>query len=133
LLNERIDLKQANPTVDFEPILIVINDIQPFCEMASEDTLSRMGAIINLAGNLNVYILVSGDPEAIATLNRSNKFAIGMVNKSSTILLGGSFKSHRLYTSKMTYSESEQPLPEGEGYMRTREDVIRFKAVSSEV
>ena len=54
---------------------------------------------------------------------------MGLVGGQTSILLGGSFRTHSVFRANLPYSEQEITLDEYEGYVVNKDKATRFKAM----
>lgn len=116
-----------------EPLVIVLRDLGRFYEPAQNETVRRLGTIVNLGQGLGVYLLVGGQSEEIDRLNLAgDSFVMSMVAKAASILIGGSFSSHGAFDSNLGYTESAEPLADGIGYFVKQRIAQKIKPVQSD-
>ena len=130
ILQERKTKYSNDSNVEFDPILIIIDDLKQCFDMISDDTAKRLEAIVRLGKGLNVNLLVAGNCDDIAKLyNQGEPFTMGLVNGQTNILLGGNFRTHNVFKANIPYSEQDTALSEYEGYIIYKEKALRFKAM----
>lgn len=130
ILQQRKDEYYKDNGINFEPFLIVIEDLKQCFELIKDETAKRMEAIIRLGKGLNVNLLVAGNSDDVSKLyNQGEPFTMGLVNSQTSILLGGNFRAHNVFKANIPYSEQEVLLDEYEGYVIHRGKALRFKAM----
>ncbi len=130
VLQQRKDEFNKDKNIEFEPILIVIDDLKQCFDLIKDETAKRLEAIIRLGKGLNVNLLVAGNSDDVSKLyNQGEPFTMGLVNGQTSIILGGNFRAHNVFKANIPYSEQDVLLDEYEGYVIHREKALRFKAM----
>jgi len=130
LLQERREQYGNDHTLNFAPVAIVIDDLKSCFESAREETINRLEAILRIGKGLNVNLFVAGQCEDVIRLHSQvEKLTVGLVGSGVSVLLGGKFNSHGVFTSSMSYGEKETELGTNEGYLLRLGNSTRFKAM----
>ena len=111
-------------------ILILIPDIQSCFDAISNDTARRLAAIVSLGEGLNVIVAVAGDSQQISKLyHGGEQFTMRMVQKGTSILLGGNASVHNAMTTDIPYSESKMQLASNEAYVVRDGKALKIRVV----
>ena len=95
-----------------------------------EKTAKRLEMIVKLGKGLNVFLIISEDPEELGKLaSVGNVVSMLMISSKRSILLGQSFKAHTVFRSDLPYNEAEAKLGEFEAYILKGEHAERFKTM----
>ena len=131
-LQQRLERKKKEPNATFAPITIVIDNYSKFFEKVSNETISRLLAIIKLGKDLSLRMVATCDAyELTAMVNKGEATTLSMVRSDYSIMLGGSINDHASITTKTPYAQKGTILNEHEGYLVEKMNCTRFKAMSS--
>jgi len=114
---------------DFQPIVIAIENYREMYEAITDLTAKRLSSIVNMCEGLGIYLVVSDNPENLKMLQGVEPIMRNMIATGTGILTGGTFYSHYVFTSGLSYTESQQELGEFEAYMVCGEKTVKFKTM----
>jgi len=130
LLQERSEQYKSGQKKDFEPILIVIDNLKEIFDGISDKSANRLNAIVALGKGLNVNLLVAGNCDDIAKMyNQGEPFTVGMVKSQIGVLIGGCFRDHNVFKSNLHYSEVDTELNDYEAYLVIKEKATKIKVM----
>jgi len=131
-LQQRLEHKQKEPNATFAPITIAIDNYSKFFEKVSNETISRLLAIIKLGKDLSLRMVATCDAyELTSMVNKGEATTLSMVRSDYSIMLGGSINDHASITTKAPYAQKGTIVNEHEGYFVQKMNCTRFKAMSS--
>lgn len=131
-LQQRLERKQKEPNATFAPITIAIDNYSKFFEKVSNETISRLLAIIKLGKDLSLRMVATCDAyELTSMVNKGEATTLSMVRSDYSIMLGGSINDHASITTKAPYAQKGTIVNEHEGYLVQKMNCTRFKAMSS--
>ncbi len=125
-INERMERAEEGD-IDFEPILIAIDGYRIMYEEIEQITATRLLSLVKMCEGLKVYLLVSEQPDTLKMLDGQEAIMHNIIATGVGILIGGSFYSHRVFKSDLSYTESEATLKESEAYLVCGGKAIKFK------
>jgi len=129
-LQNRLEQRQKDPTATFEPIIFAIDDYSRFFEKVSNDSISRLLAIVKLGKDLALHLVVASDAHELTSLvNKGEAVALSMVRSDYSVMLGGCMNDHTSIVVKEAYSQKNAPVNEHEGYFIHKSTGIRFKTM----
>ena len=101
-----------------------------FFEKVSNDTISRLLAIIKLGKDLSLRLVASCDAyELTSMVNKGEATTLSMVRSDCSVMLGGSINDHASITTKTAYAQKGAQVNEHEGYLAQKMNCTRFKAM----
>ena len=124
--------KKADPSAAFEPIIFAVDDYTTFFQAISNDTATRLYAVIKIGKGLGLYLIAAGDAFELAryyTKGEATTLALGKAKQA--VMLGGSMNDHGAIPTKASYSYSQKSVPvrEYEGMMITEGNAVVFRAM----
>lgn len=131
-MQKRHSQKQADPTAEFSPIIIVIDDYSQFFKAVSNDSISRLLAIVKLGMGLGLYLFAACDAyELTALVNKGETVSLSMAKGKCSVVLGGCLNDHAAIQTKAPFAQKSVSVKEREGYFVSNGESVRFKAMSS--
>jgi hypothetical protein len=127
-IEERMD-RADEGDYDFEPILIAVDGYRELYEGITELTASRLKTLVTMCEQLKVYFVTSETPESLKMLQGQEAIMKYMISNSTAILTGGSFYSHNVFMSDISYTEGNKLLGEFEAYLISKGHLEKFKAM----
>ena len=130
-LQRRKDLHESGEEhEEFAPIAIFIDGLNKCYEAIDDKTAKRLEAVIRLGKGLNVYLIAAENAEELGKMSgMGNAISMLLINNTLSILLGGTFKSHVVFSGDLSYSRSEAKLGEYEGYILKDGHAEKFRAM----
>lgn len=129
-LQQRLEKKQKDPKATFVPITFVIDNYCPFFEKVSNDSISRLLAVIKLGKDLSLRLIASCDAyELTSMVNKGEATTLSMVRSDCSVMLGGSVNDHAAITTKTAYAQKGTVVNAHEGYLVQKMNCTRFKAM----
>lgn len=131
-LQQRLEKKQKDPDAKFATITFIIDNYSQFFEKVSNDSISRLLAIIKLGKDLSLRLITACDAyELTSMVNKGEATTLSMVRSDYSIMLGGSINDHASISTKAPYAQKGTIVNEHEGYLVQKMNCTRFKAMSS--
>ncbi|MBE6947722.1 MAG: type VII secretion protein EssC [Ruminococcaceae bacterium] len=131
-LQQRLEKKQKDPSATFAPITFAIDNYSQFFAKVSNDTISRLLAIIKLGKDLSLRLIATSDAyELTAMVNKGEATTLSMVRSDYSVMLGGCMNDHASITTKAAYAQKGIVVNEHEGYLVQKTQCTRFKAMNS--
>lgn len=130
-LRKRQEEKGKDKDIVFSPIYILIDGYRTFFEAVSQQTASRMRALLLAGAGLGVSLVAADSAEALATLTSYMEPVTVLLAKGPAVLLGGKPLDHMAVESGLTAVEKSQPFKQYEGLCKLASGVFRFKAMDS--
>ncbi len=129
-LQHRLEEKQRNPDAVFSEIVFVIDDYRQFHKLVSNDTITRLHAIVKLGKELSLKLIVASDAYELTELvNKGEVVALSMVRGEFSVALGGSPNDHASIKTNLSYAQKNEPVNTTEGFLVYKMNCIRFKAM----
>lgn len=128
-LQKRQQSKQADSSIDFEPIFMLISSWKNCYEIISDITAKRFDSIARLGEGLNVNIILCADNNEMASMyHQGETLTNTAVLNGYGILLGGSLNDHTIYdTSDIPFTKRNDILAADYGYFCHNGKTIMFK------
>ena len=112
----------------FENIVVVVDDFNAFFNMISNDTASRIRAIILKGAALKTSFITSCDAMELSVLKNKGEMAATALTKGEfCILQGGCLNEHGAYQPKASYSQKSITVKADEGFLLQDGDPVRCK------
>ena len=130
-LQQRLEKKQQDPNATFATITFVIDNYSQFFEKVSNDSISRLLAIIKLGKDLSLQLIAACDAyELTSMVNKGEATTLSMVRSDCSVMLGGSISDHASITTKTAYANKSTIVNDYEGYLVQKMNCTRFKAMN---
>lgn len=130
-LGRRQAERKADADADLTPIYIFIDGYRAFFDAISQQTVSRLRALLLAGAGLGVSLIAADDAETLATLVSYMEPVTMLLAKGPVVLLGGKPLDHMAVESGLTAVEKSQPFKQYEGLYNWDSRVCRFKAMDS--
>lgn len=129
-LQQRLEKKQQDPDATFATITFIIDNYSQFFEKVSNDSISRLLAIIKLGKDLSLRLITACDAyELTSMVNKGEATTLSMVRSDCSVMLGGSVSDHASITTKTAYANKSTIVNDQEGYLVQKMNCTRFKAM----
>lgn len=129
-LQRRDAIVKAGKKEPFEPIIFAIDDYEKFYTPISTDTVSRLWAIASLGKDLSVYLIASGDSQALLThYNQGDPIVATMCQGKQFVMLGGSMLSHPAIITNASFAQQGIQLENYYGYFVDSRTPEAFKTI----
>lgn len=129
LLKERQAEKKEHPDRSFAPIYFVIDGYKHCFEEISQQSVSRLRALLMAGEGLDVALVAADNASALAALTQYSEPLTILLAKGPVVLLGGRPLDHMSVELPLAATQKNQPLGAYEGWYRSAQGVCRFKAV----
>lgn len=129
LLKERQAEKKEHPDRSFAPIYIVIDGYKRCFEEISQQSVSRLRALLMAGAGLDVALVAADNAAGLAALTQYSEPLTLLLAKGPVILLGGRPLDHMAVELPLAATQKNQPLGAWEGWYRTAQGVRRFKTI----
>lgn len=114
----------------FTPFIIAVDDFCRFYSIVSNETASRILAIVARGMGMGLYFLTACDSQEIAIQkNRGEHTAVAMVKGKQAVILGGSMNDHPAFQIKADYEQKKVSVKSNEGFVLVENGFTRFKAM----
>lgn len=131
-MQKRYDERKANAANDFEPLIVVVDNYTEFFKAVSNDTISRLLAMIKIGEGLGIYLLLAGDAYELSSLiNKGEAVSLAAARGTFAVMLGGCMNDHAGIPTRVSYTQKGVTVKEHEGYFINGDSIIQFKAMSS--
>lgn len=122
---------QSGGGADFRPLILAVDDYPRFFREVSNDTISRLLAIIKIGEGMGVYLLMAGDAYELASLiHKGEAVALSAARAQTSIMLGGCLNDHAGITVKAAHTEKNIAVKAYEGFYIHGGVSVRFKAMN---
>lgn len=133
ILTARQAEKRERPDAAFPPVCLAVDGYKRFYEAISQQSVSRLKALILMGAGLGVTLLAADDASALNMLIQYNEPLTKLLAKGPAAVLGGRALDHMAVEMEgLKPIEKNAALGLYEGWYKTAESVQRFKAVNSE-
>lgn len=132
LLKERQEQKKAQPDQMFSPIYFVIDGYKQCFGEISQQSVSRLRALLLMGAGLGVSLVVADDAYALSELVQYREPFTMLLAKEPAILLGGKPLEHMAFEIPLETTLKNKPLKKWEGWYWSSQGVQRFKAMKDE-
>lgn len=130
-LQQRLEKKQQDHNATFATITFVIDNYSQFFEKVSNDSISRLLAIIKLGKDLSLQLIAACDAyELTSMVNKGEATTLSMVRSDCSVMLGGSVSDHSSITTKTAYANKSTIVNDYEGYLVQKMNCTQFKAMN---
>ncbi len=115
-LQRRHTEKQGDPQMQFEPIILAIDDYPAFFKAVNNDTVLRLLAIVKIGKGLGLYLIAAGDAyELTGFFNKGEALTLALGKARQAVMLGGCMNDHGAIPVKASFSQKGVPVREHEG------------------
>lgn len=129
-LQRRQAEKLEDSSTRFDPLILAIDDYSEFFAAVSNDTISRLLAIVKLGHGLDLYLIAAGAAYEISSLfNKGEAVLISIGKAKQAVMLGGCMNDHGAVPSNASYSIKNIKVGASEGYFVRDSEPTRFKAI----
>lgn len=132
-LGSRQAALQSDASAAVPPIYILIDGYRSFFEAISQQTASRLRALLMVGAGLGVSLVAADQAEALASLVSYMEPVTMLLAKGPAVLLGGTPLDHMAVETGLASTEKGQMLSTWEGLYKNEDGVCRFKAMDSSV
>lgn len=116
--------------VDFEPILLAVDDYSEWFRRVSNDTVARLLAVVKLGEGLGLYLVAASDAYGLSALyNKGEAVSVAMSKGSQMVLLGGCMNDHGAAQVTVPYNQRAANLGQNEGYFLEYGELVKFRAM----
>lgn len=129
-LQRRQAEKMEDKTVRFDPLILAIDDYSDFFTAVSNDTITRLLAVIKIGRGLDLYLIVAGAAYEISALfNKGEAVLLSLGKSKQAVMLGGCINDHGAVPTNAGYSLKSIKVGASEGYFVQDSEPTRFKAI----
>lgn len=128
-LTARQAVRKGDPNAVFPTVCLAVDGYKRFFEEISQQSVSRLRALVMMGAGLGVMLLAADNAPALATLVAYQEPLTILLAKGSAVLLGGRGLDHTAVELPLDGIQKNTPLKEFEGWYRTAEGAQRFKAM----
>lgn len=119
------------PNASFPAICLVVDGYKGFFEEISQQSVSRLRALVMMGVGLGVTLLAADNASALSMLVEYREPLTTLLAKGSAVLLGGRALDHMAVELPLEATEKNAPLKQFEGWYKTAEGARRFKSMNS--
>ena len=113
------------------PIYLLIDGYRAFFDAVSQQTISRLRALLLAGAGLGVSVAAAGGADALASLASFMEPVTLLLAKGPCVLLGGKPLDHQAVETGLSPAEKNQPLKEWEGLYCGDGGVRLFRAMDA--
>ena len=121
--------RKRDPNTKFPTVCLVVDGYKHFFEEISQQSVSRLRALVMMGAGLGVMLLAADNASALAMLVEYKEPLTILLAKGNTVLLGGRALDHMSVELQMEATQKNAPLKQFEGWYKTAEGAKRFKAM----
>lgn len=124
--------KQNDPDSMFDALIVAVDDYCDFFRAVSEDSISRLHAMVKLGSGLGIYLIIAGDAFMLSSFyNKGQPLSLALSKAKQAVMLGGCMNEHGAIQTKASSVLKGTAVKEGEGIFACSGEYIVFKSMSS--
>lgn len=129
-LQRRQAEKLEDKTARFDPLILAIDDYSEFFAAVSNDTITRLLAVVKIGRGLDLFLVVAGTAYEISALfNKGEAVLLSLGKSKQAVMLGGCINDHGAVPTNAGYNVKSIKVGTSEGYYVQDSEPTRFKAI----